>query len=54
MQKLFVTFFGDAFLSAIMRWVKEGMNLTPDQFMEKIHKLTLGLAEKVIEDENIN
>ena len=53
-EEFFVTFFGDAFLSAIMRWVKEGMSLTPEQFMEKIHKLSLGLAEKVIEDENIN
>ncbi len=50
-EEFFVVFFGDAFLSAIMRWLREGMQYPPEEFVGKIHKLGIGLAEKVLEDE---
>ena len=47
----FVIFFGDAFLSAIMRWLREGMQDPPEEFVEKLRSVSVGLAEKVFEDE---
>ena len=46
-----LTFFGDAFLTAVMRWLREGMVLEPEAFVNKIRSASVGLAEIVIEDE---
>lgn len=46
-----LTFFGDAFLTAVMRWLREGMVLEPESFVNKIRSASVGLAEIVIEDE---
>lgn len=51
-EEFFVAFFGDAFLSAIMRWLREGMQHTPEEFIGKLHSLGIGLAEKVLADED--
>ena len=50
-EEFFITFLGDAFLSAIMRWLREGMQLAPEEFVGKLHSLGIGLAEKVLKDE---
>ncbi len=50
-DEFFVIFLGDAFLTAIMRWLKEGMQYPPKEFVAKMRKVSLGLAEVVIEDE---
>lgn len=47
----FIVFFGDAFLSAIMRWLREGMQYPPEEFVGKLRSVSVGLAEKVLEDE---
>ncbi len=51
-SEFFVIFFGDAFLTAIMRWLREGMQYPPEDFVAKLHKTAVGLAEVVIEDED--
>lgn len=50
-EEFFMTFLGDAFLSAIMRWLREGMQLAPEEFVGKLRSLGIGLAEKVLKDE---
>lgn len=50
-QDFFVQFFGDAFLQAIMRWLTEGMRLTPDEFVNNLKKISVCIATKIIEDE---
>nr|WP_297766857.1 TetR/AcrR family transcriptional regulator C-terminal domain-containing protein [uncultured Butyrivibrio sp.] len=49
-----ITFFGDAFLTAVMRWLREGMVLEPEAFVTRIRSVSVGLAEIVIEDEKDN
>lgn len=50
-QEFFITFFGDAFLSAIMRWMSEGMKMTPEQFVQNLKNVSLGLARKIVSDD---
>ena len=50
-EEFFLEFVGDAFLAAIMRWLKGGMKYTPEEFVSKLHSMGLGLAEQVLKDE---
>lgn len=49
-KDFYVTFFCDGFLTAIMRWLKEGTRIGPDEFLEDLHEIIIVLARKVIDD----
>lgn len=48
-KDFYVTFFGDGFLSAIVRWLKEGTVIPPDEFLEDLHEIIIVLAKRVVE-----
>lgn len=50
-QNFFVTFFCDAFLSAIMRWLSEGIQMSPGEFVGKLKHVSVGLAKIIIRDD---
>ena len=51
-REFYVNFFCDGFLAAMMRWLREGFSITPDEFLEKIHTIIFRLAQKVVEGAN--
>ncbi len=50
-QDFFVTFFCDAFLSSIMRWLSEGMQMDSEEFVDKMIQASVGLAKVIIRDD---
>ena len=34
-----------------MRWLTEGMQLTPEEFVSRLKKISVGIAAKIMEDE---
>lgn len=50
-KDFYVTFFCDAFLTAIVRWLKEGTQIPPEEFLEDVHEIIVVLARKVVRDE---
>lgn len=51
LKDFFVTFYCDAFLSAITRWLSEGMQMNDEEFVGKLKVISVGLAKIVIRDE---
>lgn len=48
-KDFYVTFFCDGFLSAIVRWLKEGSVIPPDEFLGDLHEIIIVLARRVVE-----
>ena len=51
-KDFFITFFGDAFLASIMRWMSEGMKMKPDEFVQNLKNVSVGLAKQILRDED--
>lgn len=49
-KDFYVTFFCDGFLTAIVRWLKEGSKIPPEEFLGDLHEIIFVLAKKVIND----
>lgn len=50
-KDFYVTFFCDGFLTAIVRWLKEGADrIPPDEFLEDLHGIIIVLAKKVMDE----
>lgn len=49
-KDFYVTFFCDGFLTAIVRWLKEGSKIPPEEFLGDLHEIIVVLAKKVIND----
>jgi probable dihydroxyacetone kinase regulator len=52
LKDFFVTFYCDAFLTAITRWLSEGMKMNDEEFVGKLKIISVGLAKIVIRDED--
>lgn len=50
-KDFYASFFCDGFLSAIMRWLKEGSKIGPDEFLEDMHEIIRVLARRVVDRE---
>ena len=46
-QKLFVTFFCDAFLTAVLRWFSMESELEPETFVEELKEVIYRSSEKI-------
>lgn len=46
-SKFFVSFFTDAFLAAIVRWLTETPNMGPDEFVKKLQNVMISLADQI-------
>ena len=51
-KDFFITFFGDAFLASIMRWMSEDMKMKPDEFVQNLKNVSVGLAKQILRDED--
>lgn len=47
-KDFYVPFFCDGFLSAIVRWLREGTVIPPDEFLEDLHEIIIVLARRVV------
>lgn len=47
-KDFYVPFFCDGFLSAIVRWLKGGTDIPPDEFLEDLHEIIIVLARRVV------
>lgn len=50
-KDFYVTFFCDGFLAAIMRWLREGSRITPEEFLVDLHEIIVMLAKRVVEED---
>ena len=46
-QELFVTFFCDAFLTAVLRWFSMESDLAPEVFIGELKEVLYSAAEKI-------
>ena len=46
----FVYFFYEAFLAAIISWLRDGEKIPPDEFLRQLHAILITLAENFIEE----
>jgi len=51
-KDFFIIFFGDAFLTAIMRWLSEGMKMDASEFVQKLKDVSVELAKIIIRDDD--
>lgn len=49
-EEIIVTFFCDAYLSAIVRWLESGCSLEPKAFVASLKRLILGMARKIVDE----
>ena len=49
-QDILLTFFCDAYLSAVVRWLEEGCKMEPEAFVGRLKNMILGLAKKIVEE----
>lgn len=49
-HQFFVNFFYEAFLAAILSWLRDGEKIPPDEFLGKLHSILITLAENFIEE----
>lgn len=47
-SEFYVPFFCDGFLSAIVRWLKAGPVIPPDEFLDDLHEIIIVLAKRVV------
>lgn len=46
----YVTFFSDAFLVSIVRWLSEGVQMPPDQYLAQLRRVMVNLAGEILRD----
>ena len=44
---------GFATLISILRWIKEGVEIPPDKFLDTFHSIIVRLAEKVVKENQV-
>ena len=49
-QDILLTFFCDAYLSAVVRWLEEGCKMEPEAVVGRLKTMILGLAKKIVEE----
>ena len=52
-QEFFITFFCESTLISILRWIKEGVEIPPDKFLDTFHSIIVRLAEKVVKENQV-
>lgn len=47
-KEFYVSFFCDGFLASIVRWLREGSRIAPDEFVDDLHGILFILAKKMV------
>lgn len=50
-QEIFISFFCDAYLSAVVRWLEDGCRMTPENFISQMKKMILSMARQIEREE---
>lgn len=51
MQQFFADFVGDAFLTAVMRWLDSGMIMEPEVFLDHMKKAGIAISSAILREE---
>ena len=49
-QEILLTFFCDAYLSTVVRWLEKGCKMAPEELVGRVKTMILGLARKIVEE----
>ena len=49
-REILITFFCDAYLSAVVRWLEDGCRMTPKEFVGNLKAMILEMARKIVEE----
>ncbi len=49
-EEFFLTFVIDAFLNSIMRWLQNGMQIKPSEFISKLREVSTRLAYRIVSE----
>ena len=49
-REILITFFCDAYLSAVVRWLEDGCRLNPTEFVGSLKSMILEMARKIVEE----
>lgn len=50
-QEIFITFFCDAYLAAVVHWLEDGCQMRPEEFIGNLKKMILGIARQIQKEE---
>ena len=50
-QEIFITFFCDAYLAAVVHWLEDGCQMRPEEFIGNLKKMSLGIARQIQKEE---
>ena len=50
-KDFYIAFLCEGVLGELVYWLREGSKITPEEFVEDLHDISLGLARKIIADE---
>lgn len=50
-KDFYASFLSDGFLVSLIRWLREGTKIGPDEFVNDLHEIAVGLAYKVVAEE---
>lgn len=50
-KEFYIAFLCEGVLGELVYWLREGSKITPEEFVEDLHDISLGLARKIIADE---
>jgi probable dihydroxyacetone kinase regulator len=49
-REILITFFCDAYLSAVERWLEDGCRMTPEEFVNHLKSMILEMARKIMDE----
>ena len=50
-KEFYIAFLCEGVLGELVYWLREGSKITPEEFVEDLHEISLGLARKIIAEE---
>ena len=50
-KEFYIAFLCEGVLGELVYWLREGTKITPEEFVEDLHEISLGLAHKIIAEE---
>ncbi len=50
-KEFYIAFLCEGVLGELVYWLREGTKITPEEFVEDLHEISLGLARKIIAEE---
>lgn len=50
-KEFYIAFLCEGVLGELVYWLREGSKITPEEFVEDLHDISLGLARKIIAEE---